>query len=264
MADEEDVSPEELYASCEDATELWAHVREETRFTRRIGDTPETDDDYNHRLLYLLAAAVFGRVEKVANHRAFRKLLRVMADYADGKATSDQFEVAHAAADSLHTDNAPAARDAARWSIHLLLDDYKVIEGVDHVSDAAGYLAAVEAGVLKKNATIGKGQAVWKSAAFLAGKAKEERAICGIIRDIFGNPFQPAPVIAPAWLVWNENTIPKLAQTIYDERRFEALPVLADALEEAGCDNADILAHLRSSGLHVLGCWALDLVLGKH
>ena len=50
---------------------------------------------------------------------------------------------------------------------------------------------------------------------------------------------------------------------IYQERAFERLPILADALEEAGCDDPDILSHLRGPGPHVRGCWALDLVLGK-
>jgi hypothetical protein len=54
-----------------------------------------------------------------------------------------------------------------------------------------------------------------------------------------------------------------LAQAIYDEHRFQDLPILADALDEAGCTNADLLSHLRGPGPHVRGCWALDLLLGK-
>ena len=57
--------------------------------------------------------------------------------------------------------------------------------------------------------------------------------------------------------------MPKLARTIYDDRRFDLLPILADALEEAGCGDAEILAHCRGPGPHVRGCWAVDLVLGK-
>jgi hypothetical protein len=66
-----------------------------------------------------------------------------------------------------------------------------------------------------------------------------------------------------AWLAWNGGTIPKLAQAIHDERAFDRLPVLADALTEAGCDNADILAHCRQAGEHVRGCWVVDAILGK-
>jgi hypothetical protein len=83
------------------------------------------------------------------------------------------------------------------------------------------------------------------------------------LRDIFGlRPFRPI-AINPAWLAWNDGTIPKLAQGIYDERAFDRLPILADALEEAGCTDTDILAHCRQPGEHVRGCWVVDLILGK-
>ena len=65
------------------------------------------------------------------------------------------------------------------------------------------------------------------------------------------------------WLRWNDATVVRLAQRIYYERRFADLPILADALEEAGCTNADILDHCRRPGPHVRGCWVVDLVLGK-
>jgi hypothetical protein len=58
-------------------------------------------------------------------------------------------------------------------------------------------------------------------------------------------------------------TVPKLAAAIYDERAFDRLPVVADALEDAGCTDAAILGHCRAGGEHVRGCWAVDLELGK-
>src|SRR5262249_20605230 len=85
---------------------------------------------------------------------------------------------------------------------------------------------------------------------------------CDLLREIFGNPFRPAS-IDPTVLKWNSGTIPKLAQAIYDERRFREVPIVADALEEAGCDNAAILSHCRSGDEHVRGCWVVDLLLGK-
>jgi hypothetical protein len=57
--------------------------------------------------------------------------------------------------------------------------------------------------------------------------------------------------------------VPKLARSIYDTRDFDRLAVLADALEDAGCTDAELLGHLRGPGPHVRGCWALDKVLGK-
>jgi hypothetical protein len=84
-----------------------------------------------------------------------------------------------------------------------------------------------------------------------------------LLRDIFGNPFRPLPQLNPAWLAWEGGTVPKLAASIYEERAFDRLPILADALEEAGCDAAELLTHLRGPGPHVRGCWAVDLLLGK-
>lgn len=81
-----------------------------------------------------------------------------------------------------------------------------------------------------------------------------------MLRDIFGNLFR-AVTLDTAWLT---STVSVLAQALYDDRAFDRLPILADALEDAGCTDADILAHLRSPGPHVRGCWALDAVLDKH
>jgi hypothetical protein len=80
--------------------------------------------------------------------------------------------------------------------------------------------------------------------------------------EVFGNPYQPA-VVDPSWLSWNEGTVVKLAQSIYSDRAFDRLPILADALEESGCYDAGILAHCRGPGPHVLGCFVLDALLGK-
>jgi hypothetical protein len=82
-----------------------------------------------------------------------------------------------------------------------------------------------------------------------------------VIEDLL-NPFRPVS-LDPAWLAWNDGTVVRLAQAIYDGRAFDRLPVLADALEDAGCTDAGILGHLRGPGPHVRGCWAVDLLLGK-
>ncbi len=86
---------------------------------------------------------------------------------------------------------------------------------------------------------------------------------------IFGNPFRRV-TINPAWLTWNNATIPKLAHAAYNDRQLPSghldtalLAILADALEEAGCNNTDILDHLRGLGPHVRGCWTVDLILAK-
>jgi hypothetical protein len=84
-----------------------------------------------------------------------------------------------------------------------------------------------------------------------------------LLRDIFGNPFRPTPGIDPGWLTRGGNAVAAVARTVYEGRAFDRLPVLADALEDAGCADPDLLGHLRGPGPHVRGCWALDLVLGK-
>jgi hypothetical protein len=83
--------------------------------------------------------------------------------------------------------------------------------------------------------------------------------LSAIVRDIFGNPFRPVAVDR-AWLT---PTVTSLAQAIYDDRAFDRLPILADALEDAGCTDHDILAHCRGGGEHVRGCRVVDLLLGK-
>jgi hypothetical protein len=90
-----------------------------------------------------------------------------------------------------------------------------------------------------------------------------KKAIARLIREIFGFPLGPDRTIAASVLSWNDGTIPKLAQAIYDERAFGHLPILADALEEAGCTNEGILRHCRGDDEHVRGCWVVDLMLGK-
>jgi hypothetical protein len=78
-------------------------------------------------------------------------------------------------------------------------------------------------------------------------------------RDIFGNPFRPVAFADS----WRSETVVALAAGIYAERAFDRMPILADALEEAGCDHADVLSHCRGPGPHVRGCWVVDGLLGK-
>jgi hypothetical protein len=95
----------------------------------------------------------------------------------------------------------------------------------------------------------------WHSATTLVG---DDLAL--LLRDIFGNPFRPV-TFDPAW---RTDTTTGLAAAMYEAREFANMPILADALEEAGCDHADILAHCRDeTATHVRGCWVVDLVLGK-
>jgi hypothetical protein len=97
------------------------------------------------------------------------------------------------------------------------------------------------------------------------GAARKQEAVvqCALVRDLFDLLVFAPVAISPAVLAWNNGTLMNFARTIYDERAFDRLPILADALEDAGCTDAAILDHLRGPGPHTRGCFALDLVLGK-
>lgn len=80
-----------------------------------------------------------------------------------------------------------------------------------------------------------------------------------LLECIFGLPGRTS-LLTPAWLT---DTVIALAREMYESRDFSAIPILADALQDAGCDRADVLNHCRGPGPHVRGCWVVDLVLGK-
>jgi hypothetical protein len=89
-------------------------------------------------------------------------------------------------------------------------------------------------------------------------RTHEQGVQCELLRDIFGPPTRRS--LDPVLLT---PTVVSLAQAIYRDRSFDRMPILADALEDAGCTNADILSHCRQPGEHCRGCWVVDLLLGK-
>jgi hypothetical protein len=80
-----------------------------------------------------------------------------------------------------------------------------------------------------------------------------------LFRCVVGNPYRPVPMLES----WRTPTVVALASGVYADRAFDRLPILADALEEAGCDHPGVLAHCRDPGPHARGCWVVDGVLGK-
>ena len=90
--------------------------------------------------------------------------------------------------------------------------------------------------------------------------SSESLVQAAFLRDIFGNPFRPV-ALDPGWLT---SDVCALARGIYDDRAFDRMPILADALQDAGCDNSDVLTHCRDANqVHTRGCWVIDLLLGK-
>jgi hypothetical protein len=170
-----------------------------------------------------------------------RNAVVVAEQFADGKATWEQLRAAWAAAMT-------AAKAAMRVARQVKGEAKSVADQVVRAAwEAAWGAKQTAAFVVKEGGEIAK--KAWPD---------QTTFFC----DIFGSPFRPVS-LSPSWLVWNDGAVRKMAQAIYDERAFDRLFVLADALEDAGCHNADILAHCRQPGPHVRGCWVVDLVLGK-
>src|SRR5262245_53062700 len=177
-----------------------------------------------------------------------RRAVLVAERFADGLATSDElsqaFDAAHAVLDSIwnwtyeHVGHPELGQRRRAWSA------------------AAGAVGATSG-----TWATDSGQ----NLALAVGDEGTSRCtiemVCQtmILRCLVGNPFRTV-TLDRSWLTSN---VVDLAQTIYDERAFDRLPILADALMDAGCDNEEVLAHCRSEGPHVRGCWPVDLILGK-
>jgi hypothetical protein len=181
-----------------------------------------------------------------------------------------------------------AAHDSTRWARGVLAvlerhaDEQAQGEAARPGRDRAGVAARTTMRLLDGTARFGPGAAgaagegSWPRALLAAvtsvfargrGDARpvgeSRRARAALLRCVAGNPFRPAAAIDPGWLAWNGGTVRKLAEGVYDERAFDRLPILADALEDAGCTDRELVGHLRGPGPHVRGCWAVDLLLGK-
>jgi hypothetical protein len=174
-----------------------------------------------------------------------RRLVEVAERFADGLATAKGLRAARSAAEGVW-DEWRTVGTPLEWPFHA-------------------YAALVVGEVpIHLHRLCGPGNLTTMSVyrARAARRARQQ----AMLRDLFGNPFRPA-TLDPGWLTPDVLT---LAQAAYDHRTLPAgtldparLALLADALEDAGCDNADLLGHLRGPGPHVRGCWSLDLILGK-
>jgi hypothetical protein len=176
----------------------------------------------------LFACACCRRIPNLLDHEPFRRLLEVAEARADGELNARQHEGAWGAAGH-------AGLAAPYWVMRA-------------VAGAArpDRFSAIHAAWCARMAEPG---------------AAEESAQCDLLRDLFGHLFRPAA--GRAWAAWQDGTVVTVARSIYQGHSFAELPVLADALEEAGCDDADVLGHLRGAGPHARGCWVLDWLLGK-
>jgi hypothetical protein len=191
----------------------------------------------SERKLRLLAVACVGGCVSDVCTRA----LALAERFADGRASGEDLAAARAAAEA-----------DVRGARYDLSDRHG--EGAAAV-DRAGCLAAGDSAAELIQAIDLAAEREPIAPAYFA----ERRRQAPLVREVFGNPFRPARVDR-AWLT---PTVVSLARTVDDERAFDRLPILADALEDAGCTDAAILGHCRGPGPHVRGCWVVDLILGK-
>jgi hypothetical protein len=189
--------------------------------------------------LRLFASACCRTVWHLLDRSAGQEAVRVVERYADGEASMQAVEAARAAVWAL-----PGASDP---SVYMT---------------ATGPSRVYYATITPAHAALPHAYNAARNAARYAQEAlglPDQGVYAGLLRDLFGNPFRPV-TLNPAW---RSSAVLKLAEAIYQERAFDRLPILADALEEAGCTDAEVLSHCRGGGEHVRGCWLVDLVLGK-
>jgi hypothetical protein len=206
----------------------------------------------------LFAVACCRRVWPLLTDPRSRAAVEVVERYADGLASPEEVHDAYRPA--------RAAARAAWNAIGVAAGDPDAVAAAHKVAEAAR--AAAEA-ACEESAVAASAVAVATACnayavdpALQAHVAAEHTAQCRLLRCVFGNPFL-APAADPAWLAGGGGRPVKLAQQIYQDRAFERLPDLADALEQAGCSDEAVLGHCRAGGDHVRGCWVVDLVLGK-
>jgi hypothetical protein len=190
-----------------------------------------------------------------------------MLEFLRERATFRKARLFACACARLAGDRAPAPARAAVEAAERYADGEATPEDLDRARDALE--AAVAAGPQEvwacRAAAAASRRVTWSAALGFATGASPvseplpRAARAGLLHCLFGNPFRPAAV-DPAW---RTAVVLRLAGSIYAERAFDRLPVLADQLEEAGSTDARLLAHLRGPGPHALGCHALDAVLGK-
>jgi hypothetical protein len=197
----------------------------------------------SQRKLRLLAVAccrhLFGNV--MADPRT-RDAIEVSERYADGLATNKELGVARRAVAGVREESWRAKR--AAWWV------------------ACGRPAAAARGVLSQPVPP-----PWRQSGVRAPKDRPApfapavlAPLAALVRDVVGNPFHPVG-IDPSWLT---PAVVAIGQRVYQERDFAAVPILADALEEAGCTDPEILGHLRGPVPHARGCHVLDALLGRH
>jgi hypothetical protein len=190
----------------------------------------------------LFAVACCRRVEGwlTDDDESCRHAIEIAEKHADGQASKEELALAYRqAAERTDADEGSTPADMARAAAYYAADPC----ALRAAEFALEY--SLEQYINPKN--------------FETHYRDEEQWRWRLLHDILGNPFQPS-LFSPGLCT---STVEALAPSIYQERAFGHLPILADALEDAGCTDAEILNHCRQLGEHVRGCWVVDLLLDK-
>jgi hypothetical protein len=212
----------------------------------------QTSGRGSERKLRLVACAFCRAVEGLLTDACYRGALDAAERYADGLADAGELLEAHwaAARAERHT-------DVYEWS-----EDKK---GMLSAANAVGWATLVREPPDPPAYLAGCAAAGAQNASLYAGlpEADVKAGQCTLIRDVLGPLLFRAVTVHPPILRWHNGTVVRLAQAIYAARRFGDLPTLADALEEAGCNDPEVLVHCRTAGPHVRGCWVIDLLIDR-
>ncbi len=201
--------------------------------------------DASERKLRLFAVACCRRIWDTFVYKSSRTAVEVCERFADGLATLKQLRNAHS--------TASRARDRALCRFPEQSPAFRPCFAAAEAARMISYGSYFRS-------TVG---ALARRTADASGTPDEERSQADCLREIFGNPFRPVTIDA-AIRAWRGGLIVSWGNRMYDAQDYSDLPVMADALEEAGCTSEDLLAHCRGRGPHLRGCWALDLILGKN
>ncbi len=196
-----------------------------------------------------LAVLAFGRCGRDLPDDSLRQAIETCERFVDGLATFDELETARELANDSYEGIGDIIADHSAIAVAALCEPepwFPMGEG------SSGGIAAVEA------------EARFSHVNLMPGLAWDRKAHCRLLRDIVGNPFLRLPHLSPAVLTWNDATVHRIGERIYAERAFDRMPILHDALLDAGCDDEALLLSTSPQLLEaVLGCWALDLILHK-
>jgi hypothetical protein len=196
----------------------------------------------------LFACACCRRAWHLLADLRIRKAVETAERYADKAASETELEGASDAAEVVYRFG--ARNTGGRAAAHAV------------VYSTAGGLDASQTAVLAAQGIVNPKDIADPSAGERVGLDAERAEQTSVLRDIVGNPFR-CVVIDLSWLTWHAGSVLKMARAIYEGRKFDRMPALANALKKAGCTDAEILDHCRSGGEHVRGCWVLDLLLSK-